>query len=835
MEQRGFLTVIDSFQLRIRTLGLALTVATGLLGQTAPVNPDFQRRVSFNEGWKFLKGDASGAEKPDFSDSGWRSVELPHDWAIEGPFALEHGPSQGGLPYYGTGWYRKRFTLPAGAAEKRYAVEFDGAMSNAKVWLNGTELGGRPYGYIGFSFDLTPHLRFHGAENVLVVRLTPEKDSSRWYPGAGIYRNVWLDVTSPVHVARWGTYLTTPDVSDGSAAIEIKTDIRDDREAGGTVVLETLILDASGTEVAKTTNEVSLTPRESASVDVKLQVKNPERWDLSHPYLYRAVSVIKDGATVLDRYETPFGIRSIVFDREKGFLLNGKQVKLQGVCLHHDLGALGAAVNRRATERQLQIMKSMGVNAIRTSHNPPSPELLDLCDRLGLLVMDEAFDMWRIPKVKNGYSKYFDEWSDRDLRDMIHRDRNHPSVIMWSIGNEIPEQKNAEGAAIAERFTAAVHREDPTRPTTSAFDQWPAAIKNGMAAQVDLPGFNYKPMHYGEVLASHPNWIILGTETASTVSSRGVYHLPIEKYAKHPSLNLTSYDVIVPFWATLPDVEFAEQDKNPKVLGEFVWTGFDYLGEPTPYFMGNDPKDWPSRSSYFGTVDLAGFPKDRYYLYQSRWTTEPMVHVLPHWNWPGYEGKNIPVMAYTNCDEVELFVNGKSLGRKQRFSEPVTLPVGQNTSKDLKFASKYRLEWNVPYEPGSLKLVGYKDGKVAATDEVRTAGAPSQIELVPDRRAIQADGQDLSFITVRIVDAKGVVCPLADNLVQFKVTGAGRVAAVDNGNPATTEPFQADYRKAFNGLALLIVRSNGGQSGAIQVTASSAGLASASVLLTAAQ
>jgi beta-galactosidase len=827
-------SVINSFRIHIRALGLALSLASGLLAQNVPVNPDFHRRVSFNQDWKFLKGDATNAERPDFNDSGWRTVELPHDWAIEGPFALEYGPSQGGLPYYGTGWYRKRFTLPAGAVTRRYAIEFDGAMSNAKVWLNGAELGGRPYGYIGFSFDLTPQLRFDGAENVIVVRLTPEKDSSRWYPGAGIYRNVWLDVTAPVHVARWGTYLTTPNVSDASASVEIKTDIRNDRGVAGKITLETLIVDAGGREVAKVTNDANLTPHESTSIDVKLQVKNPERWDITRPYLYRAVSIVKDGATEIDRYETPFGIRTIAFDKDKGFLLNGKQVKLQGVCLHHDLGALGSAVSRRATERQLQIMKSMGVNAVRTSHNPPSPELLDLCDRLGLLVMDEAFDMWRIPKVKNGYSKFFDEWSDRDLRDMIHRDRNHPSVIMWSIGNEIPEQRNADGAAIAERLTTISHREDPTRKTTSAFDQWPNAIKNGMAAQVDLPGFNYKPMHYGEVLESHPNWIILGTETASTLSSRGVYHLPMEKYTKHPSLNLTSYDIIVPPWATLPDVEFAEQDKNPKVLGEFVWTGFDYLGEPTPYFMGNDPKDWPSRSSYFGAVDLAGFPKDRYYLYQSRWTTEPMVHVLPHWNWPGYEGKDIPVMAYTNCDEVELFVNGKSLGRKQRFSEPVTLPVGQNTSKDLKFASKYRLLWNVPYEPGSLKLVGYKDGKVAATDEVRTAGAPAKIELIPDRATIQADGQDLSFVTVRIVDANGVFCPMADNLVQFKVTGAGRIAAVDNGNPATTEPFQADYRKAFNGLALLIVRSNRGQSGPVEVTATSPGLAASTIDLTAA-
>ena len=518
------------------------------------------------------------------------------------------------------------------------------------------------------------------------------------------------------------------------------------------------------------------------------------------------------------------------FDKAKGFLLNGQAMKLQGVCLHHDLGALGTAVNRRATERQLQIMKGMGVNAIRTSHNPPSPELLDLCDRLGLLVMDEAFDMWRQPKVKNGYSKYFDEWHQKDLRDLIRRDRNHPSVIMWSIGNEIPEQSSTNGWEMAKQLTSISHEEDPTRPTTSAFDQWPAAVTKGMAAQVDLPGFNYKPTHYAEVLRDHPDWMILGAETASTVSSRGVYHLPIEKYQKHPSLQLTSYDVIVPFWASLPDVEFDAQDKLPQVLGEFIWTGFDYLGEPTPYFLGKSPNDWPSRSSYFGAVDLAGFPKDRYYLYKSRWTNDPLVHVLPHWNWPGMEGKQIPVMAYTNCDEVELFVNGKSLGRKKRFSEPVTLPT-----KDGTFASKYRLMWNATYEPGSLKLVGYKGGKQAAVDEVRTAGAPARIELLADRRTIRGDGEDLSFITVKILDAKGVFCPLADNLVRFQVNGPGRIAAVDNGNPASVEPFQADHRKAFNGLALLIVRSIRGASGSIRVTATSEGLAAAQSEVTVAQ
>jgi beta-galactosidase len=491
------------------------------------------------------------------------------------------------------------------------------------------------------------------------------------------------------------------------------------------------------------------------------------------------------------------------------------------------LGALGAAVNRRATERQLQIMKAAGVNAVRTSHNPPSPELLEFCDRLGLVVMDEAFDMWHIAKVPNGYSKYYDEWSERDVRDMVRRDRNHPSVILWSIGNEIPEQKQPDGWLEAKRLVGFFHEEDPTRPTTSAFNEWDDAIRNHMADQVDVPGFNYKPMRYAQIMKDHPTWVIFGSETSSCVSSRGVYQLPIEKYEKDPSLQLSSYDIIAPPWAYCPDVEFKYQDELPSVLGEFVWTGFDYIGEPTPYFGWDekDDHDWPARSSYFGMVDLAGFPKDRYYLYQSQWTSKPMVHILPHWNWQGHEGKSIPVMAYTNADEVELLLNGKSLGKKKRFSEPVDIPVGKNVSSDLNFLTKYRLEWEVPYQSGELKAVAYSRGQQVAEEEVRTAGAPARIVVVPDRDVIRADGNDLSFVTVRIEDKDGNICPTADNLVHFNVMGVGEIAAVDNGNAATTELFQSDHRTAFSGLALLIVRSEK-RAGAVRVVASSDGLRS---------
>jgi beta-galactosidase len=788
-----------------------------------------ERRVSFNEGWRFLKGEAEGADRPEFADTSWRVLDLPHDWAIEGPFDPKINPHCGALPFFGVGWYRRHFTLAESARGKQFTIEFDGAMANSRVWLNGRELGGRPYGYIGFAFDLTPHLFFGGKENVLAVRLAPEDQSSRWYPGAGIYRNVWLDITDAVQVARWGTYITTPDISADKAAVSIRTEIQNRRSDPARITLETAILDANGKEAGRASVDRTIAAGAKEAVDGRIEVVKPHRWDITDPYLYRAVSTIRDGGRVLDRYVTPFGIRSIEFDKNKGFLLNGRHLKMQGVCMHHDLGALGTAVNRRATERQLQIMKGLGVNAIRTSHNPPSPELLEFCDRLGLLVMDEAFDMWQRPKVRNGHGKYFDQWGETDLRDMIRRDRNHPSIVLWSIGNEILEQANPEGWKIARRLTDICHEEDRTRPVTAGFNQSANAIKNQLADQVDIPGFNYKPTEYAQILRDHPNWTIVGAETSSVVSSRGVYHLPIEKYEKHPSLQLTSYDVIAPSWAYLPDAELDVQQRMPNVLGEFVWTGFDYIGEPTPYFnnRGANETDWPSRSSYFGIVDLAGFPKDRYYLYKSVWTTEPMVHILPHWNWSGREGQLIPVLAYTNCDEVEVFLNGKSLGRKARGSEPVELPVGPNVSKDLKFSSKFRLLWQVAYEPGTLRAVGYRGGKPVANKEVRTAGAAARISMVPDRTVISADGADLSFITVRIEDKDHNLVPAADNQVAFKVEGPGKIAAVDNGNPASIESFQSDRRKAFSGMCLLIVRSERGQAGRIRITASSGGLEAA--------
>ena len=544
-----------------------------------------ERRVSFNDAWRFLKAEAKAAEQPDFNDAGWNEIRLPHDWAIAGPFDSNLNPHTGALPIFGTGWYRKRFGLPESARNRYFTIEFDGAMSNARVWLNGQRLGERPYGYSSFALELTPHLRY-GAENVLAVRLSPEDRSSRWYPGAGIYRNVWLTITGPVHVGHWGTYVTTPEVTDEKATVAVKTELRNRSDREVRVALRSSVRDAAAKVVAAARSELTIGPGGSTIAAATLTIARPHRWDVDDPHLYTLTSEVIEGSRAVDRYLTPFGVRTIAFNRDAGFLLNGRQLKLQGVCNHHDLGALGAAVSRRATERQLEILKEAGVNAIRTSHNPPSPELLEHCDRLGFVVMDEAFDMWRIPKVPNGYSKYFDEWSERDVRDMVRRDRNHPSIIVWSIGNEVPEQGRADGWKDAKRLVDFFHQEDPTRPCTSAFNNPESAIKNKLADQVDIPGINYRPWFYEQVQNDHPAWIIVGSETASCVSSRGVYHLPLEKYEKDPSLQLTSYDIIAPPWAYCPDVEFTYQDRLPNVLGEFVWTGFDYLGEPTPYFAG---------------------------------------------------------------------------------------------------------------------------------------------------------------------------------------------------------------------------------------------------------
>lgn len=797
-----------------------------------------RERISFNEGWLFEKTDDLKAADSTFDDSNWRILSLPHDWAIEGPFKPEYNPRTGGLPIFGTAWYRKHFVVDGAKKGSTVTLEFDGIMSNATIYVNGREIYERPYGYIGFEIDITSYLNF-GSENVIAVKVNPEPLSARWYPGAGIYRNVWLEIKNPVHIEHWGTHISTPEITAERALVHIETKIMDTGAASNSnYKLNTAILDAEGIEVASQLSDFYFKGTKNRVIQQKLEIKNPRLWDLQNPHLYQAVATLYSENMIIDNDTTTFGVRTIEFSRE-GFFLNGKQIKIKGVCLHNDLGALGAAVNYRATERQLEIMKSMGVNAIRTSHNPASPEQLDLCDKMGILVQEEAFDCWKTPKVENDYSKFWDTWYERDLRDMIRRDRNRPSVIMWSIGNEVREQNKEDGYLIAGELARICKEEDPNRPTTAGFNNFAAAIKNGLAAEIDLVGANYKPADYAPTMEKFKDWIVYGSETASCVSSRGVYHLPVEKYDKHPSLQVSSYDIHSPFWAYPPDVEFHFQDSLPYVIGEFMWTGFDYLGEPTPFggkdnlTHGNWDTDWPSRSSYFGAVDLAGFPKDRFYLYQSRWTTEPMVHLLPHWNWEGSGITEIPVHCYTNCEEAELFVNGKSFGRKKMGVDKTRIPVSFNAWKNRPpyFDSPYRLHWNVPYEPGEIEIVAFKQGKEAARKSIKTAGMPSQIALIPDRENIQADGKDLSFITVKIEDKNGNFCPLADNLVHFKVTGPAEIVAVDNGNAASTEPFQANYRKAFNGLCLLVVKSKKGAPGEITIEASGNGLISKKAII----
>ena len=794
--------------------------------------------VSFNEGWKFYKGEASNAQDISFDDSSWRDQNLPHDWAIEGPFDIQYNARCGGLPFHGEGWYRKSFNISKNAKGKHVTVHFDGAMYNAKVWLNGVLIGHRPNGYIGFTVDLSEHLNY-GGENLIAVQLTPEDLSSRWYPGAGIYRNTWLEINNPVHVAKWGTFITTPTITNELANINIQTEIENTTSINKTITIQTLIFSKENKELSAVSESITVNKNEISIINQSTEIVNPKLWGLQSPYLYRAETKLFEKGNLIDTYNTTFGVRTIKYGSDFGFKLNDEPTKFQGVCLHHDLGPLGTAVNKRATERQLEIMQDMGVNAIRTSHNPPSPEQVQLCDQMGLMIQVEAFDMWKKPKVENGYSKFFNQWHQQDLRDMIRAFRNSPSIVMWSIGNEILEQSDKiNGAVIANELAVICKQEDPTRPTTAGFNYYPAPIKNGLADAIDLVGWNYKPRKYKEIIEQQPDWIIYGAETSSTVSSRGVYHLPIEKYELHESLQITSYDIIGPPWAYPPDIEFESLENNPNNLGEFIWTGFDYLGEPTP-FGGKDNStngywngDWPSRSSYFGAVDLSGIPKDRFYLYQSQWTTKPMVHVLPHWNWEGMEGKEIPVFSYTNCDEVELFVNGKSYGKKIKGIDKTPIPINfidwEGGRYQGDFMSPYRLHWNVPYQAGEIKVVGYIDGKKVTEKQIKTAGKPAKIELIADRNLIKSDGEDMVFVTVRVVDKEGNLCPNSDNLINFEIEGQGDIVAVGNGNAATTESFQSSKRKAFSGQCMFFIKASK-QPGYINLKARSQGLVEAQV------
>lgn len=802
------------------------------------IETQVRERDSFNGDWLFEKTNDSLASTMDYNDSNWRQLSVPHDWAIEGPFKPEYNPRTGGLPIFDKAWYRKHFVIDTSKKGSIITLEFDGIMNNSTIYINGKQVYHRPYGYIGFQIDITPHINF-GEKNIIAVKVNPEVLSARWYPGAGIYRNVWLEIKNPVHVAHWGTHISTGEITETNAEVRVETKVVNNHEyVNGNYKIQTVIYEEANVEVASNTIDFNFgNDKESNSIQ-DLNISNPKLWDFDTPHQYKAVSTVFQNNVAIDNYETKFGIRTIEFTRE-GFFLNGRKEKLKGVCLHNDLGPLGSAVNYRATERQLEIMKEMGANAIRTSHNPTSPEQLELCDKMGLLVQAEAFDCWQLPKTENDYHKYWDNWYEEDLRDMLRRDRNHPSIIMWSVGNEVGEQKQKGGYKIAKTLVAICHSEDPNRPTTMGFNNLTTAINNGLAAEVDLVGANYKPTQYAKTMAEHKEWIVYGSETASTVSSRGVYHLPLKKYDKHESLQVNSYDINSPSWAYPSDVEFHFQDSLPKILGEFIWTGFDYLGEPTPYggkdnlTHGNWDVDWPSRSSYFGAVDLAGFPKDRFYLYQSQWTSTPMVHILPHWNWENSGLKTIPVFCYTNADEAELFVNGKSQGRKTKGIDKTRIPVnfGAWKGRPKYFDSPYRLNWDVTYEPGELEVVAYKNGTEVKRKKIVTAKSPYKLELSADRTIINADGEDLSFITIKIEDENSNFCPLADNKVDFKITGPATIAAVGNGNAASTEPFQANYRKAFNGLCLLVIKSKKGETGDVTIEASSKGLNSEIIII----
>ncbi|MHC4466768.1 MAG: glycoside hydrolase family 2 TIM barrel-domain containing protein [Planctomycetota bacterium] len=666
-------------------------------------------------------------------------------------------------------------------------IEFEGVMRNAEVWLNGEHLGVWPYGYSSFSFDLTEHI-LRGQKNVIAVRVENQDESSRWYPGSGIYRNVWLTFTNHVHVEHWGTFITTKDFSDGNAAVNVRTQVQNQSQELQDVVLETIIYDTQGNDVAKKSDKKLIDKDSSQEFSQELKVVSPNRWDIKNPYLYKAVNIVKIDNKIADRYETKFGIRTFRLDPQKGFFLNGRHIKIKGVNLHHGLGPLGIAFYKRAAERQLEIMKDMGCNAIRTAHNPPAPEVLELCDEMGFLVIDETFDEWRKPKVPNGYNKLFDDWAEKDTRALLKRDRNHPSIIFWSTGNEIPELGTFPGKKKAKMFTEICREMDPTRPVISGI-HLTIKLDQELADCFDAFGLNYWQDRYEKIHHKFPNKPLLSTESSAVISTRGEYHFPVKRIPggyRDKSYQISSYDIANCGFGDLPDVEFKLQEEYLWLMGEFVWSGFDYHGEPDPY-----EDMWPAHSSYFGIVDMCGFKKDRFYLYQSQWTNEPMVHLLPHWNWQGREGEVTPVYCYTNCDSAELFLNGESLGRK------------------FKQKGVYRLKWNnVKYEPGSIKAIAYnKVGEELCSKEIKTAGLPNAIVLIPDRSEINADGTDLSFITAKIVDKDGNFCPGSDNKIEFKVEGHAEIAAVGNGNPISHESYQAKHRKAFNGLCLLVIRS----------------------------
>ena len=829
---------------------ITICISDALMAQESP-----RTRESFNQGWKFVKyfnaanesvtsdQEPENLQLPSVNDLNWRSVDLPHDWAIEGPFSDTLENNTGLLPWKGIGWYRKHFNINDNDKGKRIYVDFDGAMANAKIWLNGQLVGEWPYGYTSFRLDLTPYI-LTGKENIIAVRLDTKNWDSRWYPGAGLYRNVWLVKTSQLHIANNGVFCTTPEIRKERGMLSVLAEVESHLNESKPVTIKAIVyklndkFEPVAEPVAESVVVAALIPALSThEFRLDIPVKSPVLWDIKNPQLYRVAVLVMQGTDVTDRYETNFGFRTLDFTARNGFLLNGERVEIRGVCNHHDLGALGAAFNTRAAERQLEILKEMGCNAIRTSHNPPAPELVDLCDKMGFLIMVEAFDTWRIGKKPKDYNLIFNAWHFEDLKSMVRRDRNHPSVFMWSIGNEVPDQGNPY---LSRALNSIVKSEDNTRPVTAGCNG-PNSGTNGFQKTLDLFGINYNLSNYQRFfeLKDNDNLPFYSSESASTVSSRGEYFFPVvqgDLYNNLPGkgiFQITSYDVAYPAWATTPDQQWKMLDKYPATMGEFVWTGFDYIGEPTPYdgdLTGLKPNSWgykqvvkmldkqgvtecPSRSSYFGIMDLAGFKKDRFYLYQSRWRSElPMAHILPHWNWPERKGQVTPVHVYTSGDEAELFLNGKSLGKKK------------------KGEFEYRLRWDdVVYQPGELKVIAYKNGTKWAEDVVRTTEKASMLSMNADRPAVHADGTDLIFITLRIEDKNKLLVPGSNNQITFSIAGPGKIVATDNGDAASHELFQAKSKKAFNGMCLVIVAAEKGATGSFTVNAESKGLKAASV------
>ena len=811
-------------------------------------------RESFNDNWSFYlqePSDTSDYASVNYDDSTWRKLDLPHDWAIEGNFSEDNpsGTGGGALPG-GIGWYRKKFETPAEMKpDDRIFVDFDGAYMNTSVYINGKLLGTRPYGYASFSYDITDYLNNNG-KNVIAVKVdNAEQPNSRWYSGCGIYRNVWLRHTAGVFVPLWGQHIISDVNASGNGMVYIKTEIRNTTAKLSHTTLESRIFAPDGKEVGKAASEITVEGDSTVVCEQNITIPSPKLWSTESPNLYRVETrLIADGKTT-GVYETQTGFRTLAFDAEKGFSLNGKRMKIRGVCLHHDAGALGAVVNRRAIERQLEIMKEMGANAIRVSHNPPAPELLELCDSMGLLVMDETFDMWRKKKTEHDYARYFNGWYERDLTDLIRRDRNHPSVFMWSIGNEVLEQwSHADADTLSleqanlilnfghgeemlahEDSTMSVNslltkkladmvRELDTERTITAGCNEPAPGNHLFRANaLDVIGYNYHDEWFKDVPANFPGKPFIVTESVSGLMTRGYYRMPSDSMYIWPerwdkpfydaSFSCSSYDNCHVPWGSTHEKSMYEVENNDFISGQFVWTGFDYLGEPTPY-------GWPARSSYFGIVDLAGIPKDIYYMYQSQWRPDlTVLHLFPHWNWQ--LGQVIDMWAYyNNADEVELFVNGKSQGIRKPEE------------------GKYHSVWRVTFEPGMVEVVSRKEGKEVARESIRTAGEPYAIRLTPDRNIVRSDRKDLSYITVEIIDKDGNLCPWAENEVRFEVNGAGYNAGVDNGSPISLEPFKSDRRKAFYGKAMLIVQSDG-NNGEIQVSAKSSGLKDGNTVLTA--